>query len=74
MFDKVKKILLKYTETTNIEPQCLLGADLGFSSFDVISIIVDLEEEFHVEFSDRDIGGFVCVNDILEYLKAHCDF
>lgn len=71
MFEKVKEILLRYTETTDIEKQSLLEADLGLSSFDVISIVTDFEEELHIEISDRDISKFVCVNDILEYLEAN---
>ena len=71
MFEKVKEILSRYTETTDIEKQSSLEADLGLSSFDVISIVTDFEEELHIEILDRDISKFVCVNDILEYLEAN---
>lgn len=71
MFEKVKEILLRYTDTRDIEKQSLLEADLGLSSFDVISIVTDFEEELHIEISDRDISKFVCVSDILEYMEAN---
>lgn len=71
MFEKVKEILSRYTETQDIEKGSMLESDLGLSSFDVMSVVTDFEDEFHIEISDRDISRFACVNDILEYLEAH---
>lgn len=71
MFDQVKKILINYTNVTEIEEDSVLEADLGLSSFDVISIVTDFEDKFKIEISDRDIQKFTCVKDILEYLEAH---
>lgn len=69
MFEKVKEILSRYTETQDIEKESMLESDLGLSSFDVMSVVTDFEDEFHIEISDRDISRFACVNDILEYLE-----
>ena len=71
MFEKVKEILLEYTNASHIEKESMLESDLGLCSFDVMSVVSDFEDEFHIEISDRDISKFVCVNDILEYLEAH---
>lgn len=71
MFEKVKEILSRYTETQDIEKESMLESDLGLSSFDVMSVVTDFEDEFHIEISDRDISRFACVNDILEYLETH---
>lgn len=71
MFEKVKEILSRYAETQDIEKESMLESDLGLSSFDVVEIVAEFEEEFGIEISDRDISMFVCVNDILEYLEAH---
>lgn len=70
MFEQVRKILSKYTDDPLIEPQSMLEADLGLSSFDVVEIVTEFEEEFGIEISDRDIGKFVCVKDIVDYLEA----
>ncbi len=70
MFERVKAILLAYTETPNITEQSILEADLGLSSFDVVEIVTEFEEEFGIEISDRDIGKLVCVKDIVDYLEA----
>lgn len=69
MFEKVREILLNYSETSEITENSLLGADLGLSSFEVVSIVMEFEDQFSIEISDRDIGRFLSVRDILEYLK-----
>lgn len=69
MFERVVRILSKYTEERQIQPQSNLEVDLGLSSFDVVEIVADFEEEFEIEISDRDIGNFICVKDIMEYLE-----
>lgn len=70
MFERVVKILSKYTEERQIEPQSTLAVDLGLSSFDVVEIVAVFEEEFEIEISDRDMGKFVCVEGILRCLQA----
>ena len=71
MFDKVKKILVNYASVAEIAEDSMLEADLGLSSFDVLSIVTEFEDIFEIEISDRDIGRFVSVKDILGYLETH---
>ena len=71
MLEKVKEIILKYTEAEDLTPDTVLGAELGLSSFDVVSIVAEFEEAFDIEVEDRDITGFVTVGDILAYLENH---
>jgi len=71
MFERVKTILQKYVDEVSVETTSTLEADLGLSSFDVVEIVMEFEEEFGIEISDRDIGKFVCVEDIVNYLEAH---
>lgn len=70
LFEQVKRILLRYMENTEITEASQLATDLGLSSFDLISIITEFEDEFQVEIADRDIRQFICVGDIVEYLKG----
>jgi acyl carrier protein len=70
MFDKVKDIIQKYTDVRDITPESVLTKDLGLSSFDLISIISDFEEQFEIEVDDRDIMRFVTVRDIMNYLEV----
>ena len=69
MFEQVKSILEQYTDNKVITEQSTLEADLGLTSFDVVEVVVAFEDTFDIEIADRDISKFVCVKDILEYLK-----
>ncbi len=71
MFEQVKEILLNYANVTEITENGLLDADLGLSSFDVVSIVTDFEDKFQIEIPDRDTRKFISVKDILDYLEAH---
>ena len=71
MFEHVKEILMEYTNATEITENSALEADLGLSSFDVVSIVTDFEDKFQIEIPDRDIGKFINIKDILDYLEAH---
>lgn len=69
LLEKVKRILLRYTEYIEITEESQLTADLGMSSFDLVSVVTEFEDEFGIEIADRDIRKFNCVGDIVEYLK-----
>lgn len=69
MFEQVKAILEQYTDNKDITEQSTLEADLGLTSFDVVEVVMAFEDTFDIEIADRDISKFVCVKDILEYLK-----
>ncbi len=69
MFERIRKILAQYTDDVEITENSMLEADLGLSSFDVVEIVTEFEEAFGIEIPDRDISRFVCVKDIVEYLK-----
>lgn len=71
MFERVKSILKEYAVVDEIKEDSMLEADLGLSSFEIVSIVMEFEEEFHIEIPDRDIGKFLCVRDILRYLQEH---
>lgn len=70
MIDEIITILVKYTDTETICESSMLEVDLGLSPFDVVSIATEFEDKFHIEIPDRDIGKFVTVKDIIEYLEV----
>jgi acyl carrier protein len=69
MLERVQSIIAKFTEAEEITPESALAADLGLSSFDLVSIVAEFEDEFDLEVPDRDIPGFVTVGDILRYIE-----
>ncbi len=68
MFDKVKEIIQKYTEN-EVKETSMLVEDLGLTSFDLVAIVSDFEDEFSIEVPDRDVLSFTSISDIVAYLE-----
>lgn len=47
-----------------------LKEDLGIESFDMVELVVELEDEFGIDIFES--GDVKTVNDILEKLKLNC--
>jgi acyl carrier protein len=71
MLNKVKDILLEYTEVpeerTN-EDSRLIG-DLGLTSLDIVNIIVRFEDEFDITVNERSIASLQTVGDVAKKLN-----
>ena len=75
--DKVKEKVIEHFKNvmeieTNVDIKLKL-IDLGMDSLTYIKFIVDLEEEFSMEFEDEmlDVGGSKSVYDIIQYIKSN---
>lgn len=73
MLEKVKQILLEYTEVppSEITLKTDLMNDLDLNSLDIVNIVVAFEDEFGIEIPDRAIRDLTTVEDIVKYLEAH---
>lgn len=70
MLEKIIEILSQYTEE-EITEQSVLVNDLGLTSFDLVSLVTEFEDEFDIEIADRDIRTLISVADIIEYIKNY---
>ena len=70
MLEKIAEILSKYTNE-NITEESMLISDLGLTSFDLVSIIMEFEDKFNIEIADREIHKFILVKDIVNYIENH---
>ncbi len=72
MYERVKKILQDYAcvDESLIKPESNLMTDLFLNSLDVVNVVVEFEEEFGIEVDEKDIRGFVTVNDVVKYIEA----
>jgi acyl carrier protein len=70
MFDKVKEIILKYTEEEITEDSSFME-DLKLTSLDVVSMVGEFEDTFDIEIADEDIPEMTTVKDVLKYIEAH---
>ena len=49
--------------------------DMGLDSMDIVDLIIEMEGEFGdneepIEISDEDAEKFICIKDVVDYLKS----
>ncbi|MCD7818421.1 MAG: acyl carrier protein [Clostridiales bacterium] len=70
MFEKFVEIICNYVEVEpeNVHPESRFVEDLGFTSFDFMSMLGELEEEFDVEIDEHKVSDIRTVQEALDYL------
>lgn len=71
MLEKIKNIVLEYTELEDVEitRDSVLLQDLGLNSLDLMEMVCAFEDEFDIEISDREARSFKTVGDVLDFLE-----
>ncbi len=71
MFEKLVKIICEYVEVEpeNIHPESRFMEDLGFTSFDFMSMLGELEDEFQIEIDQQEAANIRTVGEAADYLK-----
>ena len=71
MFDKLVEIILNYVEIKkeDIKPESRFMEDLGFTSFDFMSMLGEVEEEFDVEIVQEEVVEIRTVQEAIDYLE-----
>lgn len=70
MFDKLVEIIGNYVEVEGtITPDSRFMEDLGFTSFDFMSMLGELEDEFDVEIDQQEVSNIRTVGEAAEYLE-----
>ena len=72
MLDKVISIISEYQDSPadTIRADSHLVNDLGFTSYDVVSLVGKFEDEFDIEVPDRKIKLMKTVDDIVKFIEA----
>lgn len=72
MFERIKEILLQYTgsEGCVITESSNLKEDLNLDSFDIMNIVIELEDVFGIRLSDKDTVKLITVKDIQKVLAG----
>lgn len=72
MKSKIIEILSEYAQipADKITDSSRLTGDLGLSSFELIEILVRLENEFHVHLDDRSLPDIQTVGDVIAMLEC----
>lgn len=68
MFDQLAKIIMNYVEVKreDIRPESRFMEDLGFSSFDFMSMLGEVEDTFEVEIEEEKAAGIRTVQEAVD--------
>ena len=71
MFEKLVAIICEYVEVEpeNVRPESRFMEDLGFTSFDFMSILGEVEDEFDVEVKQKEAADIRTVQEAVDYLE-----
>ena len=71
MFDKVVDIIVNYVEVKkeDIKPESRFMEDLGFTSFDFMSMLGEVEEELDLEIDQEEAANIRTVQEAVDYLN-----
>lgn len=71
MFEKIKELICNYVEADadDITEDSKFIEDLGFNSYDFMSMLGDIEEEFGVTVDEEEILNVRTVGEAIDYLN-----
>lgn len=71
MFEKLADIITNYVEVKkeDIKLESRFMEDLGFSSFDFMSMLGEVEEELDIEINPEEAADIRTVQEAVEYLE-----
>ncbi len=72
MLEKIKELICEYVEVdpAEITPDSSFSEDLGFNSYDYISMLGDAEDELDVEIDEQTAAKCKTVQELMDYLEG----
>ncbi len=71
MFEKLVEVICNYVEVKkeDIQPESRFMEDLGFTSFDFMSMLGEIEDELDIEIDQQEISDIRTVGEAVAYLE-----
>ena len=71
MFDQLTEIIVNYVEVQkeDTKPESRFIEDLGFTSFDFMSMLGEIEDEMDVEIDQEEVVNIRTVQEAVDYLS-----
>lgn len=71
MFEQLKDIIVNYVEVKkeDIKPESRFIEDLGFTSFDFMSMLGEIEDTLDVEIDQEEVVDIRTVQEAVDYLS-----
>ncbi len=71
MLEQLKEIICQYVD---VDPEAITEdarfvEDLGFNSYDFMSMVGELEEIYDIEVEEREVVGIRTVGEAIEYIE-----
>lgn len=72
MFEELKELICEYVDVnpSDIKEESRFIEDLGFNSYDFLSMVGEIEEKFDVEVEEREVVNVKTVKDAVEYIRS----
>ena len=72
MFEKLVEVICNYVEVepADVKEESRFMEDLGFTSFDFMSMLGEIEETFDVELEQEKAAGIRTVQEAVVYLET----
>ena len=73
VFEKIKEALITHAgvEADKITMDANFVEDLGIDSLDLVDLVMELEDEFEIEFPEDKIDDFKTVGDVINYIEEN---
>ncbi|MBE5865776.1 MAG: acyl carrier protein [Lachnospiraceae bacterium] len=72
MFEELKELICQYVdvEEDQITEDARFMEDLGFNSFDFMSLVGEVEEMYDIEVEEREVVQIRTVKDAMDYISS----
>lgn len=72
MYERIKEIITSYVDVSvdDITENSQFIADLGFNSFDFMSFLGEIEDEYDIEVDEREALKIHTVGEAAEYIAS----
>lgn len=72
MLEELKELICEYVDVdaASIKESSRFIEDLGFNSYDFMSMVGEIEDKFDVEVEEREVVNVKTVEDAVKYIKS----
>ena len=72
MFEEIKEMICEYVEVDpdSITLESRFIEDLGFNSYDFMSMLGEIEERYEITLNEEDILGIHTIEEAIEYFES----
>lgn len=72
MLEELREIICEYVDVKpeQVTEEARFIEDLGFNSYDFMSMVGQLEDQFDIEVNERDVVNVKTVGDAIAYIQS----